>query len=250
MQAKRNWIAAVAAAGVAWSVASGIVLTLRRSRILVDTGVTRISVEEALGRWLPKSVETASDARLLKAAAEVDKSAYVAATWVVGPGGEIVFQHGGPGKAGDRVQDLARDDMAPAIDALAAGTLSEPQRLQLLAVAAMRREGEHNDVFRHLVRVVPNRAGALAALVVLAYDVSPALGAAPDAAYLALLFSALAGFGAYWLGLPLWVALDARSRGDAALLWGLFVFFTNLVGLLAYLLVLRRPPPRHPTPET
>jgi len=241
MQAKRNWMAAVAVAGIAWSVVSGIILNQRRARTLVDTGVTRAAVEEAWRRLLPKSVESARDAGLLKAAAELDKSAYVAATWVVGLDGEIVFQRGGPGKAGDRVQDLARDDMAPALEALVAGTLTGTQRLQLLAVGAMRREGEHNDVFRHLARVVTSATGAPAALVVLAYDVNPAVGAAPDAVYLALLLTGLAGFGIYWLGLPLWAALDARARGDAALLWGLFLFFTNLVGLVAYLIVIWRP---------
>jgi len=242
MQFRRKWMAVAAVAGLAWSVTSGVILTHRRSRILVDTGVTRAGVEGALGRLLPKSVETARDAGLLKGAAQLDKSAYLAATWVVGADGEIVFRRGGPGKVGDRVQDLARDDMARALEALPADTLSKTQRLQLLAVGAMRREGEHNDVFRHLVRVVPTAAGAPAALVVLAYDVNPALGAAPDATYLALLLSGVAGFGLYWLGLPLWAALDARARGDASLLWGLFVLVTNLVGLVAYLIVIWRPP--------
>lgn len=240
MQAKRNWIAVAAVAGVAWSVASGILVTQRRSRMLVDTGVTRAAVEAALAGRLPKSVETPRDAGLLSAADTLCRSAFVAAVWVVRPGGEIVFHQAGPGKAGDRVQELARDQMAAAVEALAPGVLSDAQRLQLVAVGAMRREGEHNDVFRHLVRAVPDRAGVFAALVVLAYEVSPAVGATPDAAYLALLLSGLASFGVYWLGLPLWVALDARARGDATLLWGLLVFFTNLVGLIAYLIVIRR----------
>ena len=40
MQAKRNWIAVAAVAGIAWSVASGSLVTQRHSRMLVDTGVT------------------------------------------------------------------------------------------------------------------------------------------------------------------------------------------------------------------
>ena len=241
MQAKRNWIAVAAVAGIAWSVASGVVLTQQRSRILVDTGATRAAVENSLGTLLPKSVESARDPRLLRAAEELNRAPYVAATWVVSPGGEIVFHRGGPGKQGDQVQDLTRDDMVPTVEALGPGALPEAQRVPLLAVAAMRREGDHNDVFRHLARVAPNAGGGLAAIVVLAYDLSPAVGGPPDAGYLALLLTGLAGFGLYWLGLPLWVARDARARGDAAVLWGLFVFFTNLVGLVAYLIVIWRP---------
>jgi hypothetical protein len=241
MHAKRNWIAVAAVVGIAWSVASGIVLTHRRARILVDTGVTRASIEHSLNTLLPKAAESARASALLKAAAEVGQAPYVAALWVVTTAGEIVFHQGGPGQRGDKIQELARDDMAPTVEALPAGALSDTQRLQLLAVAAMRREGDHNDVFRHIVRVVANPAGGLAAVVVLAYDVNPAVGGAPDAVYLVLLLGAVAGFGVYWLGLPLWVAADARARGDAVALWGLFVLFTNLVGLMAYLLVIWRP---------
>jgi hypothetical protein len=241
MWTKRNWIAVAAAAGILISAVTGTLLTQRRSRMLVDTGVTRAAVENSWRSLLPKTVESARDPRLIAAVRELEKALYVVSVWVVAPDGVIVYQKGGPGQLGDKVQDLAKDDMAPAIAALGLGAFSETQRLQLLAVAAMRREGEHNDVFRHIVRVVANPAGGLAAVVVLAYDVSPWVGAPPGLPYLTLLFSGLAGFAVYWLGLPLWVALDARVRGEAAALWAVFVLFTNLVGLVAYLIVIWRP---------
>lgn len=241
MWTKRNWIAVAAAAGILISAVTGTLLTQRRSRMLVDTGVTRAAVENSWRSLLPKTVESARDPRLIAAVRELEKALYVVSVWVVAPDGVIVYQKGGPGQLGDKVQDLAKDDMAPAIAALGLGAFSETQRLQLLAVAAMRREGEHNDVFRHIVRVVANPAGGLAAVVVLAYDVSPWVGAPPGLPYLTLLFSGLAGFAVYWLGLPLWVALDARARGEAAALWAVFVLFTNLVGLVAYLIVIWRP---------
>jgi hypothetical protein len=112
----------------------------------------------------------------------------------------------------------------------------------LLAVGARRREGDHNDVFRHLVRAVPDAAGNTAALVVLAYDVNPWVGQ-PSAGYIAVLLTGLAGFLVYWLALPVWVYLDARARAEAAALWGVFVLFTNLVGLIAYLIVIHRAAP-------
>ena len=40
------------------------------------------------------------------------------------------------------------------------------------------------------------------------------------------------------IALLVWVARDAKSRGmDSAVLWMLLVFFTNIVGLIVYLLV-------------
>jgi len=41
-----------------------------------------------------------------------------------------------------------------------------------------------------------------------------------------------------WLGLPIWVYYDARSRGmDKPLLWAVLVLFSFFIGLLVYLIV-------------
>ena len=49
------------------------------------------------------------------------------------------------------------------------------------------------------------------------------------------------GFFGVWgllqIGLAVWVGIDAERRGSLGLLWGLFVLFTNIVGLIVYLLV-------------
>jgi len=242
MPTRNTWIATAAVAGIAVAVTTGAVTASRRARGLVDTGETRASVQSSLSKLLPKAVESARDPGLISAAGRLTKEPYVASLWVVDRSGEIVFRAGGPGRQGDKVQELAREDMAPALEALGPEALTESQKLRLLAVGAMRREGEHNDVFRHLVRAVPDSAGITAALVVLAHDVNPSVGQ-PSAGYIAWLLTGLAGFLVYWLGLPLWVYLDARARAEAATLWGVFVLFTNLVGLLAYLIVIHRPAP-------
>lgn len=40
-----------------------------------------------------------------------------------------------------------------------------------------------------------------------------------------------------WGALALWVYHDAERRGHGGLLWGLFVFFGNIIGLIIYLIV-------------
>jgi predicted RNA-binding Zn-ribbon protein involved in translation (DUF1610 family) len=40
-----------------------------------------------------------------------------------------------------------------------------------------------------------------------------------------------------WGALALWVYHDAERRGNSGLLWGLFVFFGNFIGLIIYLIV-------------
>jgi len=93
--------------------------------------------------------------------------------------GRIVFHWRGPGEEGQNVRNLAQPDVSGALEALAPGTLSEFQKLQLLAVSAMRREGEHNDVFRHVVWPVADRGGNPTAMVVLAFDVNPQVSRPP-----------------------------------------------------------------------
>lgn len=41
----------------------------------------------------------------------------------------------------------------------------------------------------------------------------------------------------YWLLLPLWVFFDARQRGHRPWAWSLMALFTNVLGLLGYLIV-------------
>jgi len=87
-----------------------------------------------------------------------------------------------------------------------------------------------------LLRVVRTPAGTDAAFVALCYLVNP-----ESSSFTPLLMAAAAGLGIYWIGLVGWVFLDARARRENAALWALLVFFTNLVGILAYLLATRRP---------
>lgn len=240
MRDKRNQIALAVVLAIVAATAALVLLSPNRARILTDTGETRASVESSLGRLLPTTVESARDPRLMAAAEDLQNEPYVASVWVVDGAGNIVFHRRGPGKEGQNVASLAERDMGRALEGMAPGVLSDFQKLELLTVGAIRSEGEHNDVFRHLVRTVQGEDGLPAALVAVAYDVSPYVrGSGASSIVLTLVF--LAGLAVYWLGLPLWVYLDASSRGEAAVLWGAFVLITNLVGLLAYLIVISKP---------
>jgi len=85
------------------------------------------------------------------------------------------------------------------------------------------------------VRSVRSADGSLAGLIGVAYDASPGL-AAPFLVWAIAVLSIPIGLIAYWIGLPLWVYLDARERGERAWAWALFCFAGNLGGLFAYLL--------------
>ncbi len=110
----------------------------------------------------------------------------------------------------------------------------DPLQKELLYVAAaIRREGEHNDVIGHLVTPLKTPAGELAGYVGIAYDLE---GPAHKGFYIGISAALAVCFLIYWLSLPLWVYLDARKRNEKYGLWTLFVLTGNLPAFIAYLL--------------
>ena len=228
---------------LAASVAALLITTLalvagsgKRDEWLKETGQTRRAVEESAARLLPATVESSADPRLRTAAVQLAQQPYVTRLWLVDPSGRILLSRNSPGREGDSVHDLAPDDFAAVLRGAPDAALTTSQRTQLLAMAAQRRDGDHNDVFKPLLRVVRTPAGTDAAFVALCYLVNP-----ESSSFTPLLMAAAAGLGIYWIGLVGWVFLDAHARRENAALWALLVFFTNLVGILAYLLATRRP---------
>ena len=231
---------------LATSVAAFLIATLalvagtsRRNAWLKETGETRRAVEESAARLLPATAESAADPQLRAAAAQLAQQPYVTRLWLVDPSGRILLSRNSPGREGESVGDLASDDFAAVLRGAPDAALTGSQRTQLLAMAAQRRDGDHNDVFKPLLRVVRTPSGTDAAFVALCYLVNTAAsGVIP------LVLAAAAGLVIYWIGLVGWVFIDARARQENAALWAMLVFFTNLVGALAYVLA-TRPPKKH-----
>ena len=228
---------------LATSVAAFLIATLalvagnsRRNAWLKETGDTRRAVEESAARLLPATAESAADPQLRAAAAELAQQPYVTRLWLVDPSGRILLSRNSPGREGDSVRDLAPDDFAAVLRGASDAALTGSQRTQLLAMAAQRRDGDHNDVFKPLLRVVHTPSGTDAAFVALCYLVNTAASG-----MIPLVLAAAAGLVIYWIGLVGWVFIDARARHENAALWAMLVFFTNLVGALAYVLATRPP---------
>jgi len=216
----------------------------QRAAMLVDTGETRPVVEAALAPLLALRLASADDPALRQAVEAAMRAEYVETIWVFASDGRIVYAAGSTAAstASGTAEEHATGETRRVLASMPAGTLNADQRLALLAASAIQAEGEHNDIYRHLVREVRGADGALVALIGVAYDVSPAAGAAPTAGWIASMLGLLLALGVYWLSLPLWVLLDARERGERAPVWAAFVFLGNLVALLAYLLA-RAPAP-------
>jgi hypothetical protein len=236
---KRNWILAISAAGIILAAVFFLFASLVRGAALTDTGETRASINRSLDSILPVSIAAPDDPALLDAASRLTKEEYVAAVWLIDSDGNILFIQGGPARTGDNIVDLSsgESDLVAAVEPI---LISGPAQAELNLAVAMRREGEHNDVYRHAVRSIPGPGGTPIAYIGIAYDINPSIGAPPDREWILVLGILAASLAVYWLGLPLWVALDARDRGERPILWGAFVLIANLAGVLAYLLVTRK----------
>ncbi len=239
MLVNKKWILVISVVGIIAAVSVIIFSGLNRSRMLVDTGETRLSVTSSMNQILPQTAKSAEDQSLINAANELEDEPYISSVWVVDRNGKIVLHVKGPGKQGENVKDINRGEMTRVLEAIEEGTFSDLQKLQLFTVGAIRSEGEHNDVFRHLVHQINNQDGNVVALIALAYDVNPYVSEPGITAIILTLVIPL-GIIAYWLGLSLWVFFDSRARGESAPLWGFFVLITNLVGLIAYLISTRK----------
>jgi hypothetical protein len=207
----------------------------RRTLMLQESQETRQAALAALAQFEKLKPSSILDPDLRELMDEVIQQPYVATLWLISSEGEIVYSVGSTAMQGT-LRERATNEMKSALESLPPDQFSQEQTLMLLAASAIRSEGEHNDVYRHLVRPLASSAGAPLGLVGMAYDVSPQVGAVPAIGEIISLLLLALSLGLYWLSLPLWVYLDARQRGERTWVWAVFVLMGNLAALLAYLL--------------
>ena len=232
----------VALVGLGFAIVLLAVSASARGRLLADTGETRASVEPEVAKVLAVQPATLDDPSFRREVGALLHARYVETVWLISPDGRIVYAEGGTAASAPagNVADLATAEIRHIAGSLD-GVFADDQRRLLFAASAIQREGEHNDIYRHLVRIVHGRDGRETGMLGIAYAVSPALAAPLSFAYAASLIGFVVGIAAYWFSLPLWVWFDARARGDRAPgAWAGFVLIGNVVALAAYLLT-RRP---------
>jgi hypothetical protein len=240
---KRNWILIASITGIVLAtilfLGFVVLFSINRDFSPSELSITHDAVEKSLATLLPSAVESAADPSLPEAAGRLAKEKYIAWVWIADGDGKIVIAQGGPAQKGDTLEQLNSNE-SDLVDSVEPGLLTDQAEMELRLAVAIRREGEHNDVFRHAVRSIKGPDGEVVAYAAIAYDASPRVSAPPGLLDQAMLGLVIAGFAIYWFGLPLWVALDARTRKEPSALWVMFVLLTNLAGLMAYLLLGRQ----------
>jgi hypothetical protein len=239
---KRNYLLISAIAGLAaflcMVVGFSVGIYFHDPNSLNEERIRRQSVERSMNALLPAEADSADSPDLLQAVERLKTEDYVIWVWVVDPKGDISFSYNGPADVGGNVYDLSQyeEDLIFAVDPRQMDPIIE---MELRLAMALRREGEHNDIYSHLVRYIPGPDGQPAAFVGVTYE---AVDSSPGILDIVFGILGAVGLSLYWLGLPLWVALDARAGGcgRTSVLWGLFVLVANAAGLLAYLLIRHR----------
>jgi hypothetical protein len=207
-----------------------------RAGSLSESDVTRQAAQSAVGQIQAAQPENIQDPRLLEQMDAVIQEPYIATLWLFAPDGKILYSLGSTAMHGS-VEQHTSLQVQRALQALPADMLSPQQQLALLAADVIQSEGEHNDVYDHILEPVHDASGNWIGYVGIAYDVNPGISAAPTIGYMLSILGLVISLGIYWLSLPVWVFLDARQRSERAWIWAAFVLVGNLVALLAYLLV-------------
>jgi hypothetical protein len=156
--------------------------------------------------------------------------------WLVTANGEIVYVKGEMAQStplNSSVNSLMDEQSKGLINAVEE-SIDPLLKLELSIAAAIRREGEHNDVYGHLVVPVMSVQNELAGFVGVAYSLN---NSKPSAGIYAIGISLFLSFLIYWLSMPLWVYFDSRKRNDKSILWALFVLIGNMPAYIAYLIL-------------
>lgn len=230
------WVAMVAAVLMVLLFVLG---SNQRQEMLLDTGETRSVVDSGLANLLDGKLQAGNDAVILEALQRFSSGRFIAQTWFFAPDGSARFMQGGPlSKDAFNLENRVTSHTRSVLAALPQNELNADQEKMIKISSAIQAEGDHQDVFRYLVRPVKAVDGSLLGYLAVAYDINPGIeGSSNNAGYIILLSLLALSALIYWLCLPIWTWLDARQRGERAWVWALFVLLGNLVALLAYMLV-------------
>jgi hypothetical protein len=222
------------------AVMSFIVVERQLRQCRADTGETRRAVDTAVAAvqaLRPNSLDAPSFRQALE---KLCHERYVVYVWLIRPEGQIAFSNSAGAANRGSVEQGATEETRRVLSELPEGFLTPQQRVALLAASAIQSEGEHNDIFRQMIRPLQDSNNGHVGFIGVAYAAAPDSGAFPGVTYAVALFLIPIGLLVYWLALPWWVWLDAKDRGEKTRVWAMFVLLGNLVALFAYLLT-RRP---------
>jgi hypothetical protein len=156
--------------------------------------------------------------------------------WLISEKGEIIYTNGTMAQSTPLHSNIYSFEDAQSQGLIAAVdfNMDSLQKRIMLIAARIRCEGEHNDIFGHLVIPLKTSSNVLVGFVGVAYNLDAKTPSFQN--YYLIIIALVFCFLLYWLLLPLWVYFDCRERNNKYVLWTLFVLIGNLPAYIAYLL--------------
>jgi hypothetical protein len=159
--------------------------------------------------------------------------------WLVSEKGELIYAKGIMAQStplNSNMYSLKDYQSRGLIDAVECNIDSIQKRI-LFVAASIRSEGEHNDIYGHLVIPFKTSSNVLVGFAGVAYSLDDSKP--PIQNYYAIIIALIICFLMYWLLLPLWVYFDCREKNNKYILWTIFVLLGNVPALIAYLILNR-----------
>ena len=208
----------IGAAGLVVAVLMLGVISSARQRMLTDNGEIRRAVEPALNAVLDHHPASLDEASFRSAVADLGRARNVATVWLFSADGRLVSASGSTAAStptGKTAEDSATEETVRVLGAVE-GALPPSARTLALVASSIMREGEHNDVYRHLARPITAASGLVEGYhwASLTQPVRRWRPRSPRRGFSRLPPPSVVGLAVYWMALPLWVFLDARARGD------------------------------------
>jgi hypothetical protein len=164
----------------------------------------------------------------------------ISTKWLISEKGEIIYANGVMAQStplNSNIYSLVDAQNRGLIDAIEYAVDSIQMRLMFVA-ASIRREGDHNDIYGHLVMPLKTSTDVLVGFAGVAYSLDDSKP--PFQNYYVIIIALIVCFLLYWLLLPLWVYFDCRERNNKYIFWSIFVFFGNIPALIAYFILNRK----------
>jgi len=155
--------------------------------------------------------------------------------WLINENGEIIYANGmmaASTPVNTNIYSLVDNQSLGLINAVEENIDSQ-QKMLLYAAAAIRSEGDHNDMIGHIAMPLKTSSDELVGFVGIAYDLD---NTAQPLQFYIVDITLIISFLVYWLSFPLWVYFDSRKRDNKYILWTLFVLVGNLPAYIAYLI--------------
>jgi len=155
--------------------------------------------------------------------------------WLISDNGVIIYANGmmAPSTPLNTSIYSSIDDQSLGLINAVDGNIDTLQKELMYAAAAIRSEGEHNDIIGHIVMPLKTSSNELVGLIGVAYALD---GSAQPAQIYVIAIALIISFLMYWLSFPLWVYFDCREKNNKYILWTLFVLIGNLPAYIAYLI--------------